>query len=991
LSVTPISPLDRLRQQVVAQVPFSLLPEALLSAWLEASELLQFTTGQFLLRPEELPDRVFLVIQGQVRLLALDPVDGQLITLQKRGPGQLLGWSSLMVAGSYECVSASEAVVVMALPAEGFVQAVLACAPFAAHFERLPGAQEAHRVALAAAQLQPRRPAGWQEELPSLVAAAWACSLEQNEPFTPPTEAPPELIWHVSTEGVPGWPVGAVIQAGQRLPARDELRLPYRCIGLPEAEALPSAEQVVPVQSLAVEAADQAPATSLQQLGILEYEALVDSDRFPLVRGRGQQDEAMAVCEMVALQQRVPFRRDAISKVLEDQFRRDKTLSLELLAGLCELLGLNTQLAEADRHNLASVEAPALLMLEGVPAVLFQQRGSELVLAHPHHGLQRLPVSQVQAQLGERFRFALPRRVGSTPTSRFGWNWFTPLLGKYKTALAIVFGASLLAQLFGLAIPLLIQQIIDKVLTQGNLSSLNVLGTAMVVMALFQGLLTVLRSYIFVDTTDRMDLTLGSAVIDRLLALPLTYFEKRAVGEMSQRLGELNTIRNFLTGTALVSVLNIIFATLYLAVMLVYSPLLTAVALSTLPLYLLLVFVVAPIYKGLIRKRAVAQARTQSHLIEVLGGIQTVKAQHFELNARWKWQDRYSHFVDEGFKSVALGAAAGEIGNFLNQLSGLLVLWVGMWLVLQGNFSLGQLIAFRIISGNVTGPLLQLSGLYQGFQGVQLAMERLSDIIDQNPELGNPEEIGQIAMPSIQGAVRFEGVRFRFGSRGPFQVDDVSVAIPAGNFVGVVGQSGSGKSTLMKLLPRLYEPEQGRIFIDDYDIGKVDLSSLRRQIGIVPQDSLLFEGTIAENIALNDSQASTEAIIEAARIACAHEFIMGLGQGYATHLAERGSNLSGGQRQRIAIARTILANPQLLVMDEATSALDYNTEKQLCLNLQRWAAGRTVFFITHRLSSIRSSDVILVMHNGRLVEQGGHDQLLADSGRYAALLRQQGE
>jgi HlyB family type I secretion system ABC transporter len=513
----------------------------------------------------------------------------------------------------------------------------------------------------------------------------------------------------------------------------------------------------------------------------------------------------------------------------------------------------------------------------------------------------------------------------------------------------------------------------------------------MVVMALFQGLLMVLRSYIFVDTTDRMDLTLGSAVIDRLLALPLTYFEKRAVGEMSQRLGELNTIRSFLTGTALVSVLNIIFATLYLAVMLVYSPLLTAVALSTLPLYLLLVFLVAPIYKGLIRKRAVAQARTQSHLIEVLGGIQTVKAQHFELTARWKWQDRYRHFVDEGFKSVALGSAAGEIGNFLNQLSGLLVLWVGMWLVLEGKFTLGQLIAFRIISGNVTGPLLQLSGLYQGFQGVQLAMERLSDIIDQNPELGNAEDIGQIALPSIRGAVRFEQVSFRFGRTGPYQVDGVTVEIPAGSFVGVVGQSGSGKSTLMKLLPRLYDPDKGRIFIDDYDIGKVDLSSLRRQIGIVPQDSLLFEGTIAENIALNDPQASTEAIIEAAQIACAHEFIMGLGQGYATPLAERGSNLSGGQRQRIAIARTIMANPQLLVMDEATSALDYNTERQLCLNLQQWAAGRTVFFITHRLSSIKSSDVILVMHEGRLIEQGQHEDLLAAAGRYGALYRQQGE
>ena len=513
----------------------------------------------------------------------------------------------------------------------------------------------------------------------------------------------------------------------------------------------------------------------------------------------------------------------------------------------------------------------------------------------------------------------------------------------------------------------------------------------MVVLAIFQGLLMALRTYIFVDTTDRMDLTLGSAVIDRLLALPLPFFDKRPVGELSQRLGELNTIRGFLTGTALVSVLNIVFAALYLVVMVVYSPLLTVVALSTLPLYLLLVFGVAPLYRHLIRKRAVAQARTQSHLIEVLGGIQTVKAQHFELTARWKWQDRYRHFVTEGFKSVALGATSGEIGKFLNQLSGLLVLWVGMWLVLQGDFTLGMLIAFRIISNNVTGPLLQLSTLYQGYQQVQLSMERLSDIIDQNPELGQAGDAEQIALPSIQGAVRFEDVKFRFGDKGPYQVDRVSLSIETGSFVGVVGQSGSGKSTLMKLLPRLYEPQQGRIFIDDYDIAKVNLSSLRRQIGIVPQDSLLFEGTVAENIALNDPQASTESILDAAKIACAHDFIMGLGQGYATPLAERGSNLSGGQRQRIAIARTILANPQLLVMDEATSALDYNTERQLCLNLQNWAKGRTVLFITHRLSSIKTSDLILVMDQGRLVEQGSHEDLINANQRYAALYQQQGE
>ena len=369
-----------------------------------------------------------------------------------------------------------------------------------------------------------------------------------------------------------------------------------------------------------------------------------------------------------------------------------------------------------------------------------------------------------------------------------------------------------------MAIPLIIQQIIDKVLSQGNLSSLNVLGSLMIVMALFQGILTALRTYIFVDTTDRIDLTLGSSVITRLLALPLRFFEKRPVGELSQRLGELNTIRSFLTGTALSAVLSIIFAFLYLVVMIVYSPLLTAVALSTIPVYIIMILIVAPIYKGLIRNKAVQQARTQSHLIEVLGGIQTVKAQHFERTARWKWQDRYSGFVNEGFKAVALGVTTGQIGSFLNTLSSLLVLWVGMWLVLKGELTLGMLIAFRIISGNVTSPLLQLSGLYQGYQGVQLSIERLSDIVDQNPEYSSDVDLNQISLPTVQGKIEFQDVCFRFAKTGPFQVQNVNLKIEPGSFVGIVGESGSGKSTLMKLLPRLYDPEKGRILIDDYYI-----------------------------------------------------------------------------------------------------------------------------------------------------------------------------
>ncbi len=986
---TPSEWQDRLIERVKGQAPFSALSSELLEVWFRSSEKVRFSPGQRLIRPDELNEKLYLLLKGEVRLLVEGDEETGTFTLDKRGPGQLIGWVSLLRGAPTEFVQASTDVVAVTLSGKVFIDYIKENPKFNKHFAGLANQHESYCIANAAAELQPERPSEWNSNILERVKNAKAISVTSNEPLNKLPTLDNGWHWHISTPGIEGIPVGMVLDIKEETYIKKQgFQLPLRLVALPQGPMKTISKEINYDEIKNADEIEQRP-IDLQQLGIMEEDYLSDESKNPVIKGKGSLKEAMAVCEMVALKQQVPFRRDTIKKVLESQFQRDKGLSIELLASLFELLGMTCQLAKSKSIYINSIEQPAVFFIEEIPVVFYGLKRGRAIIAHPHQGIQKIPIKELQTVLGEELRFVLPRRVATTPTSRFGWNWFTPLLKKYKRALILVFAASLLSQMFGLAIPLLLQQIIDKVLNQGNLSSLNVLGTAMIVMAMFQGILNALRTYIFVDTTDRMDLTLGSAVIDRLLSLPLKYFEKRPVGELSQRLGELNTIRGFLTGTALISVLNLIFAVVYLGVMFVYSPLLSGVALSTFPIYVLLVFGVAPIYKSLIRKRAVASARTQSHLIEIIGGIQTVKAQHFELTARWKWQDRYRHFVTEGFKSTALGATAGEIGSFLNSISSLLVLWVGMWLVLKGEFTLGQLIAFRIIAGNVTGPLLQLAGLYQGFQGVQLSMERLSDIIDQNPELQNSSEIGQISLPAIKGDVRFENVNFRFGITGPYQLEDISIEIKEGSFVGIVGQSGSGKSTLMKLLPRLYEPLRGRIFIDDYDIAKVDLSSLRRQVGIVPQDSLLFEGTVAENIALNDPQASTESIIQAAKLACAHDFIMALGQGYATPLAERGSNLSGGQRQRLAIARTILSNPQMLVMDEATSALDYDTERQLCLNLQNWAKGRTVFFITHRLSTIKNSELILVMHQGRLEEKGNHRDLMKSNGRYATLFRQQ--
>ncbi|HEY9846934.1 MAG TPA: peptidase domain-containing ABC transporter, partial [Candidatus Caenarcaniphilales bacterium] len=589
---------------------------------------------------------------------------------------------------------------------------------------------------------------------------------------------------------------------------------------------------------------------------------------------------------------------------------------------------------------------------------------------------------------GPEGQVLLLKPTRDTPKQQFGLRWFAPSLYRYRKVLLEVLIASFFVQLFALANPMITQVIIDKVLAQNSIDTLHVLGIFLVILAICEAVLTSLRTHLFVDTTNRIDLALGSAVIDHLLRLPLRYFERRPVGELATRVNELENIRSFLTGTALTVVLDAIFSVIYIVVMVIYSWVLTLVALATVPLFALLTLVVSPVVRQQSRTKAERNATTHSYLVEVLSGIQTVKAQNIELRSRWQWQERYARYISAGFKTVSTATTAGSISSFLNKLSGLLVLWAGAYLVLQGSLTLGQLIAFRIIAGYVTSPLLRLIQLWQNFQETALSLERLSDILDSPQEVDAADQ-HNILMPIIQGAVKYENVSFRFAASGPPQLNHINLDLPTGVFVGIVGMSGSGKSTLTKLLPRLYEPNSGRILIDGYDISKVELYSLRQQIGMVLQDTLLFDGTILENIALTNPDATSEAIIDAAKVAFAHDFIMGLPNGYNTKVGERGSGLSGGQRQRIAIARTVLQNPRLLILDEATSALDYQAERQVCLNLAETFADRTVFFITHRLSTIKQADVILMMDQGAIVEQGTHADLMELKGSYYCLYQQQ--
>ena len=562
-----------------------------------------------------------------------------------------------------------------------------------------------------------------------------------------------------------------------------------------------------------------------------------------------------------------------------------------------------------------------------------------------------------------------------------------PFLQRYRRSLVLVFVASLFIQIFSLAQPLIIQQIIDKVIGQQNFNTLYFLGVLLIGCSVISNILSLIRTFLFTDTTNRIDIATSGNILTHLFKLPLGYFDKRPVGEISTRLSELGSIRGFLTGTALTLVLDVIFGTVYFFVLISYSGLLTAVSLCVIPL-----LSCHDLYRGAVIKRqlriaAEANASASALMVESLTGIQTVKAQHAETTLRWRWQQRYARFISSNFRTALIGATSGSIGSFFNEIGGLAVLWVGAYLVLEGQLTIGQLIAFRIISGNVIGPIIRLAGTWQTIQSLQISIERLADVVDAQTE--QPEDSQPIALPPIKGKVEFENVSFRFNPHAAPVVKSVSFSVDSGKFIGIVGQSGSGKSTIMKLLPRLYNLEDGVIRIDDYDIQKVDLDSLRQQIGIVPQDSMLFDGSVRDNIAMNSPDATDEEVIHAARVACAHAFIMDLPQGYGSSVGERGAALSGGQRQRIAIARAILSRPRMLILDEATSALDYLTERTVCENLRRELSGDTVFFITHRLATIRSADSIMLMEGGLLQEVGTHQQLLARKGLYYALYRQQ--
>lgn len=947
---------------------------------LASARLRRFELGQPLCLASQLPAEVLLILEGSARLLVRD--QQRWITVQRLQPGDWVGLASILQTAPCEEVSAAEPVLAAAFP-DALIVELLVDPAFASQFQRAP--LPAELAALLQALLT--RHARAELSLQGLLEQARPAA--RVVPATPADLAalPPDLHLYAASHNVVGHVYAAPLDARDGVPSsRPPLqpRLIALPVGLltPPAAVLSDEAAQEPVQADAGVAALGLPQASALDLGAN------DRLRFRLVRADGALDEILACFQMLAAELDLPFRRDSVEKILRDVQRRGQTPDLQLCGQLAASLGLHVSGARVPAAMGTRLQAPALLPWQGGFALLRSSNAAGMELASPREGMVQLPPDQIAEAFPEGIELVMAERSAHTPEKRFGPSWFLPSLKRYRGVLLQVLLASFVVQLFGLAGPLLIQVIIDKVITQRSLDTLQVLGVALVVVTLLEGVLGSLRTFLFTETSNRIDLRLGSEVIDHLLRLPLSYFDRRPVGELGTRIAELEKIRNFITGQALSTVLDAGLSVVYIIVMVAYSWLLTLIALGVLPIQIALTLLGAPLFRRQFREAAQENARTQSHLVEVLTGIQTVKAQNIEMISRWKWQDFYAKYISRTFEKTVTGTALTETSQVLQKLSQLLVLWVGATLVLKGEMSLGQLIAFRIISGYVTQPLLRLSTIWQNIQELKVSFERLADVVD-TPEESDEADKGKIPLPPIEGSVAFDHLNFRFSPAQPYVLQDICLQIPRGTFVGVVGQSGSGKSTLTKMLSRLYAPDGGRILIDGYDISKVELYSLRRQIGIVPQEPLLFSGSVADNIALGDPQASSDAIVEAAKLACAHDFIMEMPAGYSSDVGERGAGLSGGQRQRIALARTLLLKPRLLVLDEATSALDYDTERRVCNQLVDHLDHSTVFFITHRLSTIRRADLIVVMHQGAVVETGTHEQLMELRGRYYALLRQQ--
>jgi subfamily B ATP-binding cassette protein HlyB/CyaB len=667
----------------------------------------------------------------------------------------------------------------------------------------------------------------------------------------------------------------------------------------------------------------------------------------------------------------------------------------EIPIGVSEMLryakqtGLKARVLKTTFVRLATTPLPGIAVLRDGGFLLLGKAGDGKVLVQSPLAPRPQLMTQAEFEAVWDGRIVLvARRAGLVDLARrFDITWFLGAIVKYRGLLGEVFVASFFLQLFALATPLIFQVVFDKVLVHRSMTTLDLLIVAFSAIAIFETILGALRTYVFAHTTNRIDVELGARLFRHLLALPIAYFQARRVGDSVARVRELENIRNFLTGSALTLVLDLFFTIVFIAVMFVYSSLLTWIIIASFPFYIAVSAVATPIFRQRLDEKFKRGAENQAFLVESVTGVETLKSMAVEPQMQRRWEEQLAGYVTASFRVTSLGNVASQGVQLVSKLATALTLYFGARLVIEGSLSVGELVAFNMLSGRVSQPVLRLAQIWQDFHQARLSVARLGDILNTPAE--QTYNASRSTLPAVVGSVRFEHVTFRYRVDGSEVLHDIDFDVPAGQIVGIVGPSGSGKSTVAKLVQRLYVPESGKVLVDGIDLAVVDPAWLRRQIGVVLQENVLFNASVRANIALADPAMSMERVIAAATLAGAHDFILELPEGYDTIVGERGSSLSGGQRQRIAIARALVGNPRILIFDEATSSLDYESEQTIQNNMRRIVEGRTALIIAHRLSTVRRANRIITIERGCIIEDGTHDELIRSGGRYATLYRLQ--
>jgi len=664
--------------------------------------------------------------------------------------------------------------------------------------------------------------------------------------------------------------------------------------------------------------------------------------------------------------------------------------SLKSLSKAAEKIGFHARPVRASVDRIAEQTNPWIAHWQGNHyVVVYKISQRKAIIADPALGKRIISRDEfITHWTGYGLLLEPTERLKETEVKQASLGRYLQLLIPYRSLVFQIIFISFLIQIFSLVTPLFTQIILDKVVVQKSLSTLNVFAIGLLIFSIWSIAMTTVRSYLLAHFSMRLDLTMVSGFIKHAISLPLKFYESRRVGDIITRVQENQKIQRFLIGQVMLAWLGFLTGFVYLGLMLYYNWQLTLMVMALIPPIIVITLVSTPFLRRISREVFKEAANHNSTLVEMMNGISAVKSAGVEQEVRWRWEDTLIQLKNASFRGQKFGIGLGAINGAVNTLGSTALLWLGASMVIQDKLTIGQFVAFNMMIGYVLNPVVMLANLWDELQEIFISVERLNDVFETTPE--EPPNQMMLVLPPIRGEVLFENVTFRYDADGDRNtLENLSFQVNPGQTIAIVGRSGSGKTTLIKLLEGLYYPDQGRIFIDGHDTRHISPHSLRTQLGVVPQECFLFSGTILDNITLYRQDFSLDQVIEAAKLAEAHAFIQALPLGYYTKVGERGSTLSGGQRQRIAIARALLGDPRILILDEATSSLDTESERRFQQNLSQISRDRTTFIIAHRLSTVRNADRILVLDRGVLVEQGNHEELITQKELYFTLAQQQ--